>query len=179
MITTTQVSDPHPFSHLGPAPYRFGGMGVLPGVDLLEKNPMAYNSAMSELHRQLNVREGMGSCSHCGRPIKFVYVVVCADGSRWGVGCSCIENINPETVSDRKLVDDAKKAKAKQAKVKRHQTVDSGEAWITEHVEELRAVPHPKINGLTMVDYLNWMFERAGVVGKTRAIRLAKKALES
>lgn len=170
------ITEPHPFSHLGPGPYRYGGMGIMPGQDILEKNPMAYNAAMAQLAAELRIREGLGSCAHCGRPIKFIYVVECADSSRWGVGCSCIERLSYH--KDRGLVSKVKQAKAKQAKKKRLEAVSSGESWITDNLDALRLINHPTRNGLTMVDYLNWIWANAGTAGKTRAIKTAKKALE-
>lgn len=122
----------HPFEIAGMAygPYRFVGACAIPSPSLGEQNPNAYNAALAALPRDL--RNGCGTCANCGRAIMNICIVVAGDGSRWGVGCDCIEK-----TGDASLATPAKVATARIERNKRRVAAEcrrevSRLAWLAE-----------------------------------------------
>lgn len=101
---TTTASDPlvrplHTFtkSGMGHAPFRFIGTAKIPSPSLGEANPTAYMNALAALPRDL--KNGCGTCAHCGTAIMNIFIVCNQAGDKYGVGCDCIEK-----TADRPLV---------------------------------------------------------------------------
>lgn len=165
----------HPFSHLGPAPYKLAAIFSMPDKSLLETNPTAYEY---EMHRAPAMEAGLGTCSHCTTAIKQIFVVECGDGTRWGVGCDCILQIggSGQLVTAVWL---AKKKAARLARYTREQcTIAEAEDWISTNRDVLADLPHPKgWADQSALDQLNWTWVHAGVSGKIKAYNEAKSAL--
>lgn len=162
----------HPFEQrgLGKAPFRYVGVEV---------QDTCYGRVI--LNRKEYERTGIatttapgGSCAYCGTYIARMFNVESADGKRFHVGCDCIEKVHGD---DPKLAAKVKSVNAKLAKAAREAKVLEAEDWITENRTALATISHPKFADRTMIDYLNWMWENAGVAGKTKAYRVAKKSL--
>lgn len=160
MTTTNETA--HPFAHLGPAPYRFVGVWTMPSRALLEANPDAYNLALAEAPK---MEAGYGSCAHCTTPISNVYVIECANGARYGIGCDCILKLNEK---DPALVAKVRRAKSAAESTNRREKKAAKGREIRDRVREimtaqeevLKARPHPSISRLTLFDYLSWLDQR-------------------
>lgn len=109
------------------------------------------------------------TCDYCGTCIKNEFWVRSADGRTFKVGCDCIRKtgdaglIQQISAAERKLRDQ-KNAAARQRKWERtaarieaaKQTLPS-----VRHVlaGEPHPVPHHAANGLTKLDYVNWLLD--------------------
>lgn len=177
--TRTAKTIAHPFAHLGPAPYRFVGMFRLPVLESFGMNSAGYNNALASLPR---LDGGLGSCSHCSMAITYIYVVECADGTKWGVGCDCICKLGS---GDAQLVREVKAKKKAVDKAARHEretaNLEAGKAWLAENEAALRAIPHPFANraakGETYFDYARFVLMQSGTSGKLKMYKAAKKRL--
>ena len=96
METLTQPTDKlvratHPFteSGLGLPSFKFIGIAKIPAPSLGEANPTAYMNALHALPKDL--KNGCGSCAHCGTAIMNIFIIRNAAGEKYGVGCDCIE----------------------------------------------------------------------------------------
>ena len=58
----------HPFAHLGPAPYRFVSVWVMPSKSLAGENPDAWNNALR------SAPCAVGSCHHCSAGLTDHYI---------------------------------------------------------------------------------------------------------
>lgn len=68
------------------------GFFSMPGTDLLEANPSAYNAAMSR------IPAGAGSCAHCGTGIRHHVVIRTEDGRTAFIGTTCAERVGDESI---------------------------------------------------------------------------------
>lgn len=71
---------------LGNAGFRCVGLYSIPSPSLAEKNPTAYNLALSEMPRDLHC----GSCAFCGTAIMHNFIIESADDRRFVVGSDCV-----------------------------------------------------------------------------------------
>lgn len=175
-MTTIEL---HPFNHLGPAPYKFVGRFQMPSKLLIDKNPSAYNMALSSLPKIIS---GYGSCAHCGTAIKNVYIIECSNSNRYGVGCDCIFKID----SDPVLVNKVKRAKAaadKEAqKASKKTKLEDALAWFEDNRLSLARIRHPQewlaSQGKTYADYIDWCLARCSDSSKIIWIKRAMEMLK-
>ncbi len=166
----------HPFSHLGPAPYRFLGF-----EDTSDRK--ALNSHLRAEGQTYTTNMCGGSCDHCGTAIWNVFRFRAADGVEFKVGSTCQEKARKEVgVYRDAALERASDAKRKAAKIKRHAReaakLTEADAWIREHADQLEAMPHPRgWDGQSFLDQLRWTWENAGTAGKLRAYREALAAV--
>jgi hypothetical protein len=172
----------HPFAHLGPAPYR------LVGVETREDR--GYDNRQRELAGQpFTTNLCGGTCDHCGTAIHLVFFFRAADGVRFKVGSSCATKASdPRAVSGTRDYAEIRAQAALRAQVNAAKSalkarkdaakIDEGKDLVNRHVEELKALPHPRaFAGKTMLDYVHWMFAHAGRAGQLRAIKEVRAAL--
>lgn len=165
----------HPFSHLGPAPYRFLGFE---DTDTRK----ALNSHLRAEGQVYTTNMCGGSCDHCGTAIWNVFRFRAANGVEFKVGSTCQEKARDEVgrYHDSAL-ERASDAKRKAAKVKRHARETSklaeADAWIREHVAQLADMAHPRgWDNQSMLDQPRWTWDNAGTAGKLKAYREALAA---
>ena len=171
----------HPFSDMGPAPYRFVGAWAMPSKALLEANPSAYNMAIAAAPK---LTSGIGSCACCGIGITDHFTIKCGDGTRHAVGCDCVEKVTREP----KLISEMKLAKREIAREKRHaresRQLDELRAALadTQVRAILAALPHPRGfsnrktgEPLSFLDQCEWTHQNAGMAGCGRLLRHLKK----
>lgn len=157
----------HPFSRtLGPGPYKFGGVGRI-----------VMNETFGAKYFGPEVDGGGGTCYHCGHAILNIYVVINAEGKRYGVGSDCIAKLNLPF----EILSAAEKAKKEMERKKRRERAEKRReryrkektarlAELRERLsdEGLRArlaeKPHPNefmaSQGLTLLSYVDWNMER-------------------
>lgn len=129
----------HPFerSGMGTGPFRFLFAWSFPSTALAEHNPEAYSQEMASMPRGLE--GGCGTCRHCGRPIRTICVVANSDGTRFGVGCECVEKTGASSLGDRVEVEMAV-ARRKAARAHREALrMARAKAWLEEHSVEVEA----------------------------------------
>ena len=148
----------HPFTSFGPPPYRFVGM----------------TEKVYQAHPGAPVQPG-ATCAHCGAAIRHVCMISCGDGSEHGVGTTCVLKVAQEP----KLVDDVKRAKRKHDAALRAKRDARTKAELEERLEALRPIlavkPHPKLEGKTLADYIDFCVEYAG--GQTQRELLQELAV--
>lgn len=140
---------------LGRAPFRFVGFEV--------KTFQACQGAP--------IQPG-ASCDYCGTGISNVFWIESADRKRFKVGCDCVAKT--EDGGLRRVID------AKVAQHKRDLAHKRADAKITAALEalplvsdKLAALPHPRgFEGLSALDYVQWMLKNAGRKGKVEAAKL-------
>jgi hypothetical protein len=101
--TVYDGNGPHPFSHLGPAPYRF-----------IEVQTM----------RLPTTGQPSGSCQHCNTGIAYAFHFEASNGTRFYVGCDCALKADPGTAAiaqswRRKHEAELRKLRAEKARAKR------------------------------------------------------------
>ncbi len=173
------TAKPHPFHHLGPAPYRFLG------AETAEDREVRIRQASGALLPMDGQAPNLcaGSCDHCGTAIFDVYRFEAADGTRFKVGSTCQEKAHSELGHrvDTALLKGAE-ARREVARTKRHAReaakLAEADSWIRDHQDKLRALPHPYgFGGQSFLDSLFWTWDNAGTAGKLRAYKAATKAV--
>lgn len=164
---------PHPFSHIGPAPYRF--LGIESTEDRVGLN--AQRAAHGET---FTTNMCGGSCDHCGTAIWTVFRFQAADGKRFKVGSTCVAKASKQIAYDYDpTLIKAVKAARKLATTARHTReaakVAQVRAWLDANRAQLVALPHPQAQWHpeeTAADWAEWLWERSGISGR---LRLQKK----
>jgi hypothetical protein len=167
----------HPFEHagLGKAPFRYVGVEV---------QDLCYGEAI--LNREEYTRTGIsittapgGSCAYCGTYIRRMFNVESADGQRFHVGCECVNKTD-----DQRLIRQVEAAAQKLDEAKREAKKESVRRALDTLLadertrEKLAALPHPRgLRDLTLLDYAEWMRDRAGDAGRARAMKLISRQL--
>ncbi len=168
----------HPFSHLGPVPYRFLGAETT-------DDRRARNTQRAAAGHSFTTNLCGGSCDHCGTAINNIFRFEAADGARFKVGSTCCEKARKEYPAYDRALEAASKARRETAKAIRHTReaakLEDANAWIGNHAADLSALPHPKPwaakKGETLLDSLRWFWSNAGTAGKLKSYRGAVKAL--
>lgn len=124
-----------------------------------------------------------GTCDYCSSGIRYECVIQSADGIVSKVGTDCVLKLDRK--DNRGLVTDVTDAKRKidaQNRAKRAEKKRIEKAQIHRKAQvmlktalvqkRLMILPHPFINGLTMLDYCQWLFANAGDTGKDKASRV-------
>ncbi len=114
-------------------PYKLVGMYEVPSPSLAEHNPTAYNLALAAWPHGFPC----GSCSVCGTPIKYNYLIVDAEGHKFVVGSECVFKLN-----DTKLVNAVKKAERDRVNKINRERAEARrkarrEAWLEANKERL------------------------------------------
>jgi hypothetical protein len=175
MQATEATTGMHPFekSGLGKAPFRMIGfeIKVCGGPDA---NGMQYGAP----------GQPAGTCDHCGQGIKYCCKVRSADGKTFTVGMDCslkLERASNKTFVAQVLTEkkklQAEQRKAKKAKdLARVAEVMAALDNSTKLQEKLAALPHPTIEGKTLLDYVAWMRRNAGLRGMLAVLKLVEGA---
>jgi hypothetical protein len=176
MANETKTAAIHVFEKagLGVAPYRFGGMFTI------VKQGANTNAFAGELIKYPKLEAGCGTCAFCGHAIMNVFVVVSADGTRWGVGSSCIHKFGAAN-----LVKTVKAAIREKQKARRKAKGDAARAELIACLDEPRihGMPHSNAHfaqqGKTFADEIQWFIDNAGATGLINLAALAKKKIAS
>jgi hypothetical protein len=177
-------NDLHPFEKagLGKAPFRYVGQ-VAQDICCGERLLSSRDSAV-----RFTTKPG-GTCDACGTYIVNMFRIMSADGQESVVGSDCILKVS-QSVQGRKAFDaDLKKVQkaARQATADRKKAKDKLRVQAAiERLPFCRGVlgdmPHPyqslASQGKTMLDYVRWMFDNAGLSGQVQAARIVEQALE-
>lgn len=145
---------------LGKAPFRVLGVEVRVG-------PIRYPNGL-EVGAP---GQPMGCCQYCGQGIAECWMIGSSDGKTFMVGCDCVRKTGDAGLRSA-MAPHLKAKRAKAAKAR----LDRAEAALP--VDALRAKPHPHIPGKTLLDYVDYLLERGGQAGRTRACRIIEANLE-
>jgi hypothetical protein len=173
-------SEVHPFEKagLGKAPFRYIGQvpqDICHGERLL--------SSRDESVR-FTTKPG-GTCDACGTYIVDMFRIVSSDGQESVVGCDCILKVS-QTVQERKKFEaDLKAMKKVKAQVAAEKKKLKDKARVQAAIERLPFVcgrlneqPHPNKSlasqGKTMLNYVRWMFDNAGLNGQVQAAKIVE-----
>lgn len=168
----------HPFERagLGQAPFRYVGMAA---QDLCYGQAILNRAEYEQTGIAVTTKPG-GTCAYCGTYIVNMYNVRSADGREFHVGSDCVEK-----TGDAKLVSAVKREKRAADKAKRaakagNVTVELATFLVDDEARaKLAALPHPKLPGLTMLDWSEWMVKRSGATGRAKLLKAVKAALET
>lgn len=155
---------------LGKAPFKFVGIEELRGpITLLGGIQVGAPG------------QPMGSCDYCGNGIAICCRIRSSDGKEFVVGSTCVgkvgdkglmRNISFEMREQKRL----KALRADQDFISKWRTTyqansSIGLAWMNE--------PHPHIPGRTFKEYIEFLFENAGVSGQMKAAGAVQKFLNT
>ena len=120
-----------------------------------------------------------GSCDYCGHPIKQMYHIQSSDGKEFKVGCDCVEKTGDKGL--KKQIDKKKREVAREKR--REQYICTKEAILKLRSDyDLTKLPHPNHfmadKGLTLDDWLTWMFNHAGNAGLKKTYNTLLDILE-
>lgn len=169
----------HPFSHLGPAPYRFAGC-----VDISEK--AEHDAVQREaLASELETLPAVGSCDHCGTAITVAYRFQAADGTRFKVGESCANKAYKEakqtTKAQQQFEAAVRKRKRDMRKAREAAKIAETVEIVAKNREKLANHPSPNewraAKGDTLADWCDWMLTHAGNAGKITVGKVVRKTL--
>lgn len=162
---------------LGPAPYKVVGYDYRVG-------PLRFTDPKTGLEIQAGAPgQPMGCCKYCGAGIAHVFTVRAIDGREFEVGSDCVFKA-AETSDGGFLPKDVAIARAHMREAERERRYAREEARIAaaqellEQVRErLQAQPHPyRYEGLTLLDWVLFMFCHAGNSGRLRAAKVVEAA---
>lgn len=173
----------HPFERtLGQGPYKFVAffdLGQVIGA-LHAGNVGAYNNGLAMAPK---VESGLGTCSHCGHAILNIYVVQIGNGKRYGVGSECIEKagLPARELSAVKRAELKHKRDQRAALKVRKGAAARGEikALIESQTDTLKALPHPSVDGLNLLNYATYTLDRSSDGGVVFALKRIKTLLKN
>ncbi len=170
----------HPFSHLGPSPYKFLSSETT-------EDRTRINAGRAQAGELCTTNMCGGTCEHCGTEIWTVYRFQAGNGRIFKVGSSCVLkgfdadpalNRSPEFLA-------FKAARAKMAKSARKnreaRKLAEGRAWLAldRTKMHLAALPHPSPYRATMGDTaLDWAAWALANMGNTGLLKMFKRARE-
>lgn len=161
------MSNVHPWEArgLGTAPFRY--VGAARTVNVI--------GAMSA------VVQPAGSCAYCGAALTYSCYIKDANGAQFTVGDTCVERLWSVDLdrASRRVVTQAQKAlkKAKRDAQKARESARIEAAMNCDAATRLalEAEPHPTRDGLTLRDWVGFMFQNAGHTGKLKAARVVER----
>lgn len=174
-------TDVHTFemAGLGKAPFRYVGM-VAQDIEYGRRRLNSRDEAVS-----VTTAPG-GTCDACGTYIVDMFRIVSSDGQESVVGCDCILKV-AQTVQERKKFDaDVKALKKVKAQVAAEKKKLRDKARVQAAIERLPFVcgtlaeqPHPQkflaSQGKTLLNYVRWMFDNAGLSGQVQAAKIVEQ----
>lgn len=134
-----------------------------------------------------------GTCDYCGNGILYVYMIVGANGERFGVGCDCALRTVPradrkrdplarQVSEEKRKLDAAARNEKKAAQFARDTArVAAARAALEADAALLAGERHPRHgNGpffqkLTLRDWAEWNFKNAGMTGRLEAARVVER----
>lgn len=173
------VAAVHPFERkgLGKGPFKFTGMGQ---QDRLYGEVILNRAEYEKTGIALTTKPG-GMCAFCGTGITNLFNIESSDGKKFHVGCDCVLK-----TGDRRLVSAVNAAVAKAAKAKRLNKAVDVQAELVRILNDdaaratLGAALHPSGEGCgSLLDYVEWMNQRAGAAGRYKALKMVKKVISS
>lgn len=96
MSNTATMIHKFELAGMGKAPFTLIGMYSIPSPSLGESNPMAYQSALEAMPRDVSV----GSCDYCHTPLVHNFILLSADKKKSVVGCDCVKKVGDRGLED-------------------------------------------------------------------------------
>lgn len=164
MTETTQVVHRFEAAGLGKAPFKYVGCRADSAV-------MKYTGADGITWET----KGGGTCAFCGQYILIMFNIRSSDGREFHVGSDCVERTGDAGL--KKVLTVAKKMKSEKAAARRAaKTVEVLEQLEVALADEsartvLADQAHPKLKGLTRLDWAEWMLARAGAKGRAEVAK--------
>lgn len=166
----------HPFEKagLGKAPFRCLG---------LEYQEIRYGERVVNVGGVECTTKPGGTCALCGQYIVNMFRIESADGQRFHVGSDCVlktcdkhddivQQVNEELSKKRKA---ARQTATQRKWHKVHETMSKiDDPAFAAH---LRSLPHPKIDGMTLLDWVQWMSKYAGLSGMERVCKVIEREM--
>lgn len=157
----------HPFEQagLGKAPFQLVGM-----TEKVFKTPGGSKPG--------------GTCDYCSTGILYCFAILSSDGKEFVVGSDCIKKTSRASLLLTAVEDKLRKLnkqKRQQKTREYHERIGAQYRAIfddAEIVARLNSLPHPKLEGLTLFDYVEWMWRNAGDAGRTRVLDMVKTAAD-
>lgn len=152
---------------LGPAPYKFVG-AVKKLFQAVPGDP------------DCPVKPG-SCCDYCATAIVWEHWFRAADGREFKVGCDCFFRAE----HPKALVSEVERANRKIAAQERQKKAKAVVASLDDQLADdgvrarLASIPHPKIAGLSALDYATWIRERAGAAGRAKLAKFVSASLKA
>jgi hypothetical protein len=156
---------------LGKPPFVFIGMATVPSPSLAEYNPEAYKNALKRLPRPTMSGAHVGTCTRCGMPIKYNFMVKNGEGKTFPVGSECI--LKHDRTMQRQTANALKKEKAKINREKA--LIVRGQILKILEDEALDKIPHPNEflaqKGNTIRDWGRFVLDRGSKSGRAKLLK--------
>jgi hypothetical protein len=168
-VDLTGIVHPFEVAGLGKAPFRFSHV---------TENVFSTGGLFA-------VTKAGGTCDFCGTGIRYEYWIKSHDGQTFKVGCDCVARLQS---ADNRLIGEVERAKRildKQIRdAKKKEKTEKGYARVYAAYErlpevsgKLAIIPHPcGFDGKTMLDYVQWMRNNAGLSGLTKCAKIIETA---
>jgi hypothetical protein len=123
------------------------------------------------------------SCDYCGQGIVNVFVIRSADGREFKVGCDCVARTARDCASTdverdaRRVLDQVNRLKTKAANARKDAAIALAMAKLDANAAALDRDVELFGSQRNALEYLRWMFSRAGRTGKAKAAKLLDKLL--
>jgi hypothetical protein len=168
----------HPFQKtLGDGPYRYVGMFYI-NIQAGQQGRPYVNP--HDIHPRFVT--GAGTCAHCGQAILNVCQIQIGNGDVYGVGIDCVNKVGlpvRELTAIERAKRDHDKALRQARKAKKgDQARDTLRQLIEAQGEAMKALKHPAISHLTLLDYASWVLERSNDGGIVFALKRIEHALK-
>lgn len=153
---------------LGTAPFRFCGITV-------DIGPHRYVDKSGVMVEVGAPGQPMGTCAYCSTGIAYLHHIKSANGRSFVVGSECVQK-----TGDRGLIKAANHHRTEMRKVHERGRIEKASRMLQEPsvASQLSRLPHPNRglseHGGTLLDYIQWMFERAGHSGKLRVTKIVE-----
>ena len=143
---------------LGKAPYRFVGMS-------------------QKIFKAPGITKPGGCCDYCSTAIANCFHLVSSDGKEFVVGSECIKKVGDAGLMQAVKQAESKKRHARDA-AKYVEIKAKLEIIVTNNLNALANKPHPSAQGLTLLDYAQFMLTNAGQAGTMKLYRMLIKELD-
>lgn len=121
-----------------------------------------------------------GSCAYCGAALTYSCYIKDANGAEFTVGDTCVEKLWTADLdhASRRVLTKAEKAlkkvKRDAQKARELARIEAAMSCGAAVRDALDAQPHPTRDGLTLRDWVGFMFQNAGHAGKLKAARVVE-----
>jgi hypothetical protein len=122
-----------------------------------------------------------GSCAYCGAALSFSCYIQDATGAEFTVGDTCVTKLDAMELdaATRKVATKAERAlklaKKSARKAREVARIEAAKNAGPDVRNRLDAEPHPTRDGLTLRDWVGFMFANAGHTGQLKAARVVER----
>jgi hypothetical protein len=142
----------------------------------LGKAPYCFIGMSQKIFKAPGITKPGGCCDYCSTAIANCFHLMSSDGKEFIVGCECIRKAGDAGLMRAVRQEEAKKRHARDA-AKYIETKAKLEVIIANNLNALANKPHPSVQGLTLLDYAQFILTNAKQTGTMKLYRMLVKEL--